>query len=145
MENYNARLYKSDGQDGAQMNRLIEGVAAQKRIPFHQWDDLISSITGPSLARDSKEKRRMKRIDLKLPILLTGTNLNGGYFSEQSNLEDFSPIGSSFSINNDIDISSALCMGIDRERSNLHYRVRVVRSDRRGEGKRVGVFFEKKL
>jgi hypothetical protein len=142
VDSYVVRVYRREGRDPYGLIGVVEsGVEEKGKRAFRNAGELLGIISGRK-SGPSVERRAAGRLRLRLPLTVEWTGPGGRRFDEDTTLEDLSPGGAYFFLENCVAGDARLKVLIDPERSGLEVRGRVVRLDE-GSGKSgVGVVFE---
>jgi hypothetical protein len=138
------RIYRSEKRGPRAFVGVVEKPAVDEKRAFHTIEELACILMGRSPGHTSRERRKVERLKLKLPVTVKGTSTGGKRFTEETTLENLSPWGAYLFLKNQVERYSELRLLIDSGRSDLDMKSRVVRFDK-GHGKRgIGVFFERR-
>ena len=89
------------------------------------------------------ERRRVDRLNLRLPVMVRGTDEGGQSFSEETYIENLSPDGAYIIIWNPVESDTVLSVMTDRSNSGLEIMAKVVRKVQKENEKGCGVSFLK--
>lgn len=89
------------------------------------------------------ERRRVDRLDIRLPVIVKGADEAGQPFSEQAYCENLSPDGAYIIIKNPVNKDTVLSVITDKENSNLEIMAKVVRTGQVPGANGYGVRFMK--
>jgi len=163
MDTYVVRIYRREEKKPHRLVGVVEEVEVGGKKTFHTMDELACILTRQSAEikvgkreeqgekewekneNGTQERRQVERLKLRLPVKVNGTNSMGRAFSEETTLEDLSPVGAFLSLRNPVEREARLNLLIDPARSDLKVKGRVVRWDDGSERKGVGVLFEKNV
>jgi len=89
------------------------------------------------------ERRRVDRLNMRLPVMVKGTDEGGQSFSEETYIENLSPDGAYIIIWNPVESDTVLSVMTDRSNSGLEIMAKVVRKGQTESEKGCGVSFLK--
>ena len=144
MESYILRIYRRDKDEPQNIIGTIEDVDVGGTRPFHNTDDIASILTGDGKNRKNKigrEKRRIARLKLSLPVKVDGVADNGESFTEDTTITNISSYGAYINIKNKVSKDTGVSLIIDPDDSCLNMRARVVRIEKGKNKTGVGVAF----
>ncbi len=146
-ENYIVRVYRRNRDNLYNIVGIVEDVEHEANKAFHNAEELVNIITRLSDRqagedkKDVKEMQRVNRLRLMLPVKVSGVNIIGKRFSENTTIKNISSGGAYLYMKNQVSTDASLRMMIDPDRSSLNIKARVVRIEK-GENKTgVGVSF----
>jgi hypothetical protein len=144
MESYIVHIYRRQKTSPYQMVGVIEESESNEKKPFHTAGELLGFFIGDGhtdlLALT--EKRSANRLDLRLPVKVSGVEVDGHKFSEESVLENIGTNGASFSLKAKLKSGSELNLVIDPTRSKVKKKAKVIRMSRKTNSKKqIGVSF----
>lgn len=144
MESYILRIYRRDKHEPHNIIGTIEDVDIGGTRPFHNAEDIASILTGEdknSKDKSGREKRRITRLNLKLPARIDGVDGNGKKFTENAIITNISSYGAYINMKNQVSKDTGVSLVIAPEDSCLNMRARVVRIEKKKDANGVGVAF----
>ena len=144
MESYVIRIYRRDEQNPHNIIGLVEDVEAGGTRPFHNTGDIANILTGEgknNKDKIGKEKRRIARLNLRLPARVDGIDDNGKTFTEDTTITNISSYGAYINIKNQVSKDAGVSLIIAPEDSCLNMKARVVRIENGRNKTGVGVAF----
>ena len=144
MESYIIRIYRRDKHEPHNIIGTIEDVDVGGTRPFHNAEDIANILTGEgknSKDKIGREKRRIARLNLKLPARIDGVDENGKKFTENTTITNISSYGAYINIKNHVSKDTGVSLIIDPEDSCLNMRARVVRIEKKRNKTGLGVTF----
>jgi hypothetical protein len=144
MESYILRIYRRNKDIPQNIIGTIEDVDIGGTRPFHSTDDIAGILTGEGKAIKNKkvrEKRRIARLKLSLPVKVDGVADNGESFTEDTTITNISSYGAYINIKNHVNKDSGVSLIIDPEDSCLNMKARVVRVEKGRSKTGIGVAF----
>ena len=144
MESYIIRIYRRDKNAPYNIIGLVEDVEAGGTRPFHNTGDIANILTGEgknNKDKIGKEKRRIARLNLRLPARIDGVDENGKKFTEETTITNISSYGAYINIKNHVSKDTGVSLIIDPEDSCLNMRARVVRIEKKRNKTGLGVTF----
>ena len=144
MESYIIRIYRRDKDMPQNIIGTIEDVDVGGTRPFHNADDVAAILTGEGKSikhKEVREKRRITRLNLKLPVKVDGVDDNGKKFTEDTTIANISSYGAYINIKNHVIKDEGVSLIIDPEDSCLNMRARIVRIEKGKNKTGVGVTF----
>lgn len=143
--NYIIRIYRRDGKKPDKITGTVEEVGVDGSRWFHAAEELMALLikgTGRKLkGKSAIERRTEKRLRLRLPVKIKGTDADGRAFTEESLIKDLSSGGASFNMKNRLNINTRIRMIIDPGKASLAIRASVLRISPGMTGAEVGVVF----
>lgn len=91
MEDYIVRIYRRKEEDGGLFG-VVEEVGGEERKAFRSMTELVRLLQGDPL----EERRKEERIRLAIPATVEGKDVFGSPFSEETVIEELSPLGAGF-------------------------------------------------
>lgn len=144
MKSYIVHIYRRQKTSPYQMVGIIEESDSNEKKPFHTAGELLGFFIGNGDADllTVSEKRNAERLDLRLPLKVSGIEADGKKFNEESILENIGTNGASFSLKAKLKSGSKLNLLIDPSRSKIKKKAQVIRVSRKSNNKkRIGVLF----
>lgn len=144
MESYIIRIYRRDKDMPQNIIGTVEDIDVGGTRPFHNTDDIAGILTGEGKANKNKkvrEKRRIARLKLSLPVKVDGVADNGESFTEDTTITNISSYGAYINIKNHVNKDEGVSLIIDPEDSCLNMKARIVRIEKGKNKKGVGVAF----
>lgn len=94
MEDYIVRIYRRKEKNGGLFG-VVEEVGVEGRKAFRSMPELVRLLRGDPL----EERRKAERTRLAIPVTIEGTDVSGMPFSEETIIENLSPLGAGFRMN----------------------------------------------
>ncbi|MEK6680395.1 MAG: PilZ domain-containing protein [Nitrospirota bacterium] len=144
MESYIIRIYRRDKHEPHNIIGTIEDVDVGGTRPFHNAEDIANILTGEgknSKDKIGREKRRIARLNLKLPARIDGVDENGKKFTENTTITNISSYGAYINMKNQVSKDTGVSLIIAPEDSCLNMKARVVRIENGRNKTGVGVAF----
>lgn len=144
MESYIVRIYRRNKDMPQNIIGTIEDVDVGGIRAFHSTDDIAGILTGEGKnikEKKVREKRRITRLKLSLPVKVDGVDSSGRKFTENTTITNISSYGAYINIKNHINKDEGVSLIIDPDDSCLSMRARVVRIAKEKSKTGVGVAF----
>ena len=144
MESFIIRIYRRDKDEPNNIIGTIEDVDVGGTRPFHNTENIANILTGEGKGRKNKigrEKRRIARLNLRLPAKVVGVDDNGRSFTEDTTITNISSYGAYINIKNHVNKDTGVSLTIDPEDSYLNMKARVVRVEKVKNKTGIGVTF----
>ncbi len=144
METYIIRIYRRDKHAPHNIIGIMEDVDVGGTRAFHNAEDITSILTGEGKDTKNKigrEKRRIDRLKLRLPVRMDGVDDNGKKFTEYAIITNISSYGAYINMKNQISKDTGVSLIIDPENSCLNMRAKAVRFEKNKNKTGVGVAF----
>jgi hypothetical protein len=136
MEDYIVRIYRRKEENGGLFG-VVEEVGVEGKKAFRSMAELVRLLRGDPL----EERRGAKRIRLSIPATVEGKDVSGNPFSEETVIEELSPLGAGFCLKARVLEGDELRMRIVAARCGLRRRARVASVAQGPEPRIVGVVF----
>lgn len=143
--NYIIRIYRRGGKTPDKITGTVEEIGVDGSRWFHAAEELLALLikgAGRRLkGKSAVERRAEKRLRLRLPVKVKGTDADGRAFTEESLIKDLSSGGASFIMKNRLSVNTRIRMIIDPGKASLAIRANVLRTSPGMTGTEVGVVF----
>ncbi|HBO70076.1 MAG TPA: hypothetical protein DD658_08095 [Deltaproteobacteria bacterium] len=136
MEDYIVRIYRRKDENGGLFG-VVEVVGLEGKKAFRSMAELVRLLRGDP----PDERRRAERIRISIRATVVGKDVSGNPFSEETVIEEFSPLGAGFRLKARVLEGDELRLRIVPARCGLRRQARVASVAQGPEPRIVGVVF----
>lgn len=136
MEDYIVRIYRRQDENGGLFG-VVEVVGVQGKRAFRSMAELVRLLRGAPL----EERRGAERIRISIRATVVGKDVSGNPFTEDTVIEEFSPLGAGFRLKARVIEGDELRLRIVPARCGLRRQARVASVAQGPEPRIVGVVF----
>lgn len=143
MDTYIVRIHRDDKKRIGGSVGLVEPVGGEGTVAFKTLEELARILDFREMLRSGKPREHeLKRLQLKLPVIVRGVDIEGKRFRENTTTEDLSHSGANFHMKRLVPMGASLSMVIAPGTSDLKVKASVVRCAELAEKVSIGVLFE---
>lgn len=136
MEDYIVRIYRRKDENGGLFG-VVEVVGVEGKKAFRSMAELVQLLRGAPL----EERRGAERIRISISATVEGKDASGNPFSEETVIEEYSPLGAGFRLKSRVLEGDELRLRIVAARCGLRRKARVASVAQGPEPRIVGVEF----
>jgi len=136
MESYIVNIYKRERELNMIVG-VVEKVGEAVKQSFQTSEGLLALLR----ADGDRDRRREGRLNIILPVVVEGAAEKGGYFREETVLQNLSSHGACLLLSREIEPGACLLMIFDPDKTACEKTVTVVRSTDRSGIYEIGVSF----
>jgi len=145
---YIVRIYPAVKGGQSSFTGVVEKVGVKGEHVFHSGDELLAFLGIKGLRQEDSEafpdRRRHRRMRLRIPVLVRGRDREGRAFAEETLSRDMSPGGINVPLKRLVNVDTELDVIIDPGRSSLGVQGKVVRVEESRWGEKsvaIGIAF----